>query len=203
MGALSGRDILSRMLFPATVEERLVVTPILSESQIDEDQASIDLRLGSVFLTFRRGHTTTIDWSDHGRELGVDRTYVRLGERFVIHPNQFVLAQTLEYVRMPGDLLGYVVTRSSWGRTGLIVATAVGIQPNFTGVITLELRNLGDVPVELWPGTSILQLFLHSLSGATHPKERTYSRATETTAPHPSFDEQLKRMSIVPLPSAV
>jgi dCTP deaminase len=62
--------------------------------------------------------------------------------------------------------MAYVLGRSTWGRLGLIVATAVGIQPNFAGTLTLELRNLGETPLSLYPGQIIAQLFFHEISGA-------------------------------------
>ena len=71
---------------------------------------------------------------------------------------------------MPDDLMGYVVTRSSWGRHGLVIATAIGVHPGYCGVLTLELRNLADVPLRLYPGQRILQLFLHDVDG--QPSER-------------------------------
>ena len=57
--------------------------------------------------------------------------------------------------------MAYVVGRSSWGRLGLIVATAIGVHPGFAGPLTLELRNLGETPLRLYPGQPIAQLFFH------------------------------------------
>ena len=68
---------------------------------------------------------------------------------------------------MPCDLAAYVVGKSSWGRLGLIVATAVGIHPNYKGIITLELRNIGEIPFCLRPGISIAQIFFHKLEDET------------------------------------
>jgi deoxycytidine triphosphate deaminase len=80
------------------------------------------------------------------------------GEKFVLHPNEVVLAATLEYIVLPGDLSAQVITRSSFGRLGLLSATAVQIHPHFHGCLTLELVNLGVVPVELTPGERVAQL---------------------------------------------
>ncbi|SRR6266404_3981452 len=94
------------------------------------------------------------------------RTYhVRFGDDFVLHPRSFALASTLEWLRVPTDLAGYVTGRSSWGRRGLIIATAVGVHPGFTGCLTLELSNLGDVPIIIRPGMTVAQLFLHRAEG--------------------------------------
>ena len=99
--------------------------------------------------------------TDHYR-----KEYVPLGGSLIIHPHQFILAATLEYIRLPPDLMSYVIGRSTWGRLGLIVATAVGIQPGFAGTLTLELRNLGETPLTLYPGQAIGQLFFHNVQYA-------------------------------------
>jgi len=92
--------------------------------------------------------------------------YVRFGDKFFLHPQSFALAVTLEWVRFPKDLAGYVIGKSSWGRRGLIIATATGVHPGFTGCITLELTNVGDIPVVISPGAAICQLFLHTVDGS-------------------------------------
>lgn len=92
--------------------------------------------------------------------------YVPLGGSLIIHPHQFILAAILEYIRLPPDLMSYVIGRSTSGRLGLIVATAVGIQPGFAGTLTLELRNLGETPPTLYPGQAIGQLFFHNVQYA-------------------------------------
>jgi dCTP deaminase len=100
----------------------------------------------------------------------VARAYhVRFGEDFILHPRSFALASTLEWLRIPTDLAGYVTGRSSWGRRGLIIATAVGVHPGFTGCLTLELANLGDVPIVIRPGMTVGQLFIHTVDGPTDP----------------------------------
>jgi len=204
MTVLTGAELLRRMkASDVQPGERLVVTPILDAAQIDASQASVDMRLGSLFLSLNRGQVASVDWTSN-EALSFARTYVPLGETFVLHPNHFVLAETLEFVRLPRDLVGYVVTKSSWGRTGLIVATAIGVHPNYSGVIALELRNLGDVPVSLHPGTLMLQIFFHTASSPAEKSERSYSRSVEVVAPHPVTDEVLQvyqRVDIIPLKS--
>src|SRR5262249_24459312 len=85
-----------------------------------------------------------------------------LHETFVLHPNELVLAATMEWFRLPEKLAGYVTSRSSWGRAGLIVATAVAVHPGFAGCITLELVNTGEVPVVLYPGLRVAQFVAFS-----------------------------------------
>ena len=89
--------------------------------------------------------------------------YVPFGEQFILHPGTFVLGVTLEWIRLPRDLAAYVIGRSSWGRYGLIIATATGVHPRFTGCLTLELSNVGEIPIKVKPGASICQLFVHQI----------------------------------------
>ena len=72
-----------------------------------------------------------------------------------------MLGVTLEWVRFPTNLAAYVIGKSSWGRRGLIIATAAGVHPGFTGCLTLELSNVGEIPIAINPGIPICQLFLH------------------------------------------
>ena len=151
-------------------EQRLVVTPLLEpKRQIADGSASIDLRLGTRFIVSRKGYLPSIDTSKSDFEKNTanlqDTYYVPIGTQFVLHPGAFVLASTLEYVRLPEDLVGNVLTRSSWGRHGLIIATAIAVQPGFAGLLTLELRNLAEVPLELTPGRTVLQIFFHQVEG--------------------------------------
>jgi dCTP deaminase len=108
-----------------------------------------------------------------------DRIAVPLGQGLWLHPQQFVLGATLEFLRIPPTLGAYILGRSSWGRVGLLVATAVVVQPGFAGALTLELVNAGDSPIKLYPGLKIAQLTVHSLSDKTSfAKPPTYGAPT-------------------------
>src|SRR5262245_18868742 len=87
--------------------------------------------------------------------------YVRFGDKYILHPGSFVFGVTLEWLRLPGDLAAYVIGRSSWGRRGLIIATATGVHPGFKGCLTLALTNVGEIPIAIKPGMETCQLFLH------------------------------------------
>lgn len=168
MSALSTEAIINRISAP-DLETRLVVSPLLDVAgQAKPGQASIDLRLGFDFCLVTASSIGAISEFDNGTQPRLlkelyRRQYVPFGRSLVIHPHQFMLAQTLEYLRLPSDLMAYVVGRSTWGRLGLIVATAVGIHPGFAGSLTLELRNLGEAPITLYPGQTIAQLFFHQV----------------------------------------
>jgi dCTP deaminase len=169
MTALS-TDAIRKRLRENVPERRLVISPLLDEDeQIKPGQASVDVRLGFNFCLVTASSFGSIDEfqdKSHQRKPFPElyrREYVPFGSSIIIHPHQFVLAQTLEYIRLPTDLMAYVVGRSTWGRLGLIVATAIGIHPSFAGSLTFELRNLGETPLTLYPGQTIAQLFLHSV----------------------------------------
>jgi len=90
-----------------------------------------------------------------------EKVSIKYNDRIMLHPNQFILGSTLEYVKLPEDVIAYIIGRSSWGRLGLIIATATLINPGFAGVITLELTNVGEVPISLFPGLRIAQISFH------------------------------------------
>lgn len=147
----------------------MVITPLLDPaSQIGE--AAVDLRLGNEFICMRRPNVGEVDPS-RGAHLRAEiekyqeRIRIRYHQRFTLHPRQFVLGASLEYVRLPNNVAGQVIGRSSWGRLGLIIATATAVAPSFKGCITLELVNLGEVPIVVYPGFRIAQLVLQEATG--------------------------------------
>ncbi len=174
MTVLSGGELRER-LKTRDLSKRLVVSPILEpDEQVKNDRASVDVRLGFEFALMSPSLIGAIDEMAFGpksqRHLELaklySRSYVPFGKALVIHPHQFILAGTLEYLRLPRDLMSYVVGRSTWGRLGLTIATAIGIHPGFAGTLTLELRNLGEIPLTLHPGDMVAQLFFHRVDGA-------------------------------------
>lgn len=163
------------MLSDIAIRERLsdpdggfAITPILDdERQID--WGSVDLRLGPDLIVTRRATGLAIFDPARVNEISARtrdyQEYVRrpLGSAFYLHPGEFAIARTLEYVRLPDDLAAQALGRSSWGRLGLIIATATMVQPGFAGTITLELSNLGTVPIVLYVGVRIAQLALFEI----------------------------------------
>lgn len=123
---------------------------------------ALDVRLGNKFIVFRRSDVSAFDplaLEDDPRAL---QDFIELApnDRFVLHPNEVVLGATMEYLVLPDDLSGQVITRSSYGRLGLLSATAVQVHPRFRGCLTLELVNLSTIPISLTPGERIAQLIL-------------------------------------------
>jgi dCTP deaminase len=125
--------------------------------------ASVDLRLGGSFRVFHNHRTSAIDLRSPPTNL-TEQIEVADGETFVIHPGEFCLGRTLEYVELPDDIVARIEGKSSLGRLGLIVhATAGFCDPGWKGTLTLELNNLTRVPIVLAPGLKIAQLSFMTL----------------------------------------
>ena len=151
--------------------------------------SSIDVRLDRYFRVFDNSRYTHIDPMQQQDEL---TTLVEpVGEEpFVLHPGEFVLGSTFEAVSLPDDIAGRLEGKSSLGRLGLLTHSTAGfIDPGFSGHITLELSNVANLPITLWPGMKIGQLCLFQLtSPAEHPYGSTQagSRYQGQRGPTPS-----------------
>jgi dCTP deaminase len=132
--------------------------------------SSIDIRLDRYFRVFDNTRYTHIDPSIQQDEL-TSLVEQSGDDPFVLHPGEFVLGSTFERVTLPDDLAGRLEGKSSLGRLGLLTHSTAGfIDPGFTGHITLELSNVANLPITLWPGMKIGQLCLFRLSSAAeHP----------------------------------
>ncbi len=133
--------------------------------------ASVDLRLGDSFRVFHNHRASAIDLRDPPARL-TEEVVVPPEESFVIHPGEFCLGRTLEWVELPDDIVARIEGKSSLGRLGLIVhATAGFCDPGWRGTLTLELNNLTRVPIKLYPGLPIAQLSFMALD---QPAQRPY-----------------------------
>jgi dCTP deaminase len=168
------------------VDGRLGLEP-LDEAMIQP--SSIDVRLDRFFRVFNNTKYTHIDPRQQQDDL---TTLVETvdDQPFVLHPGEFVLGSTFESVTLPDDLAGRLEGKSSLGRLGLLTHSTAGfIDPGFTGHITLELSNVANLPITLWPGMKIGQLCLFRLtSPAEHPYGSTNagSRYQGQRGPTPS-----------------
>jgi dCTP deaminase len=166
---LRAEEIAKELDEPPNPQDPLVITPTPDLEDLKKSgAASVDIRLGRWFLACRQSHAGVLDVyrarADAPNEAQLTKYhYVPFGGGFVLQPRSFVLAVTLEWIRLPATRAAYVVGRSSWGRYGLIIATATGVHPGFTGCLTLELSNVGEIPIKIQPGTTICQLFIHEV----------------------------------------
>lgn len=161
MAILNRIQIKRRIICESEEKKRITVSPLLNiEEQLGGN--SLDVRLGCYFITYRRANIARVDPKQNASERSIEiqeTTYVPVGKSFVLHPRQFAVGGTLEYVALPCDLTAQVVGKSSWGRQGLVIATAIGIHAWYRGIIVLELANVGEVPLLLYPGMRIAHLF--------------------------------------------
>jgi len=141
------------------------------ESQLGA--CSIDLRLGTEFRVFERARTAFIDprgqinWDEFTRVVTIAE-----GDPFIMHPQELVLAATVEEISLPADMLGRLEGRSSLGRLGIIVhGTAPLFFPGFHGRCVMELGNIGPMPVALYPGMRICAFTFERISS---PSSRPY-----------------------------
>jgi len=159
MAVLSKKKILERLDYPVDDKRSLVVTPLLdSEESFDLD--SIDLRLGTHFLLPRNIQQPFFCPDRHSSSSQHVPMHVPFGDYLVVPAHQTVLGSTLEFIKMPLDVCGEVLTKSSVARTFTVVETAPWIHPGYRGCLTLEIANVSNTPVLLYPGRSICQLIL-------------------------------------------
>jgi dCTP deaminase len=148
----------------------------LEDAELQIQPASIDVRLADEFVIYRPSQVSCLDPRDPQTLIAASqRIQIPAGEAFVLHPGEFGLASTIEAVTIPHDLVATVDGRSSIGRLAVVIhATAGFIDPGFEGQITLELSNIGPIPVKLYPGMRVAQLVFHELKS---PAEMPYGSA--------------------------
>ncbi len=143
---------------------KIRIVPELPPEQFGS--CSIDLRLGAEFSVFEHSRAPFIDVRDRSAIQDIMRAiHVKQGEAFVLQPREFALAITEESLELDDDVLGRLEGRSSLGRIGIIVHGTAGLfDPGWRGKATLELSNLGIMPVALYPGMRICSFTFEQLS---------------------------------------
>jgi dCTP deaminase len=133
--------------------------------------SSIDVRLDRFFRLFDNHKYAFIDPAEQQDEL-TRLIEVEPKEPFILHPGEFVLGSTYEFVTLPDDVAARLEGKSSLGRLGLLTHSTAGfVDPGFKGHVTLELSNVATLPIKLWPGMKIGQLCFFKL---TSPSEHPY-----------------------------
>ncbi len=180
MSVLSDRDIRT-----ALESGRVVIRPYDAQ---DLQPSSVDLHLDRSFRVFRNNRYAYIDPRTSQPGL-TELLTVEGDEPFILHPGEFVLGQTVEWVELPDDIVARLEGRSSLGRLGLLIHSTAGyIDPGFKGTVTLELSNVANLPIALYGSMRIGQIsFFHMSSPVERPygsKElgSKYQGQTEPTA---------------------
>ena len=136
--------------------------------------SSLDVRVDRLFRVFRNSRYPYIDVKQEQEEL-TELVEVADDEPFILHPGEFVLGSTLERVRLPDDLVARLEGKSRLGRLGLLIHSTAGfIDPGFDGHVTLELSNVANLPITIYPSMKIGQLSFMQLS---EPAETPYGSA--------------------------
>lgn len=186
---LNCEEIARRLEMPIGNKRRISIVPQPALSEITgRGGTSIDLRLGRWFRSFKQTKSSHYSlWNDPSAptdvqsQLKTNEHFVRFGSKFILHPGRFVLGVTMEWLSLPDSVSGYVTGKSSLGRHGLVIETAAGLHPNFSGCLTLELANVGEVPLAISPGMRICQIFLHQIESGADANPGTFSGQRKPT----------------------
>jgi dCTP deaminase len=169
MSVVTQKELRRRLRLWVTDPESLVITPLLdANASLSED--AIDLRLGCYFLVPNLSPAAFYCPDEASHDAHHSRVHVPLGRFLVIPPHQTVLGATLEYIKLPYDVSGQILTKSSVARTFIIIETAPWIHPCYRGCLTLEIANVSNTPILLYPGRLIAQLVL--LRALPKPRRR-------------------------------
>lgn len=162
----------------------LVIQP-LDDDQIQSGEmrvgkqiqpASVDLKLGKHFLKVDENDIPFIDLEHPARYVAIEK------EEIILPPHSFILATTMEYIKLPNHLTAFVEGRSSIGRMGLFIQNAGWVDPGFEGEITLELYNANQLPIKLKAGRRICQLvFAQMDQEAYYPYRGKYQGQRKAT----------------------
>lgn len=188
------------VLSDRSIREHIQTRRIIVEPLNDRDiqPASIDLHLGQRVLVFRNSRRPYIDLRHEMPDL-TEPVEIPEDEPFILHPGEFVLGSTKEWIELPNNLVARLEGKSSLGRIGLLIHSTAGyVDPGWKGNLTLELSNVARLPITLYDGMRIGQIsFLELSTPADRPygsKElgSRYMGSTDPTATrvHLDFDDQ-------------
>ena len=132
--------------------------------------SSVDVRVDRFFRVFHNNRYPYIDVREEQEDL-TELVEIEDGTPFILHPGEFVLGSTLERVTLPDDLVARLEGKSSLGRLGLLIHSTAGfIDPGWDGHVTLELANVANLPITVYPEMKIGQLsFVQLTEPAEHP----------------------------------
>jgi dCTP deaminase len=198
--AASSSGILSKTRIQERIASNdLVIRPILEpDKQINN--TGFDFRLGYDFLVSVHGREAYMNASHNGEsgynvrglKYHFQESRRQIGETFILHPSQTILATSLEYIKLPSDVLLMLFMRSSYSRLGLAVSTIV--QPGYCGCLSLELTNNNFTPINLTVGARLFQGVFQQVSESTdyYHAPRKYSCQVRPEASFALEDADLK-----------
>jgi dCTP deaminase len=207
MSVVNKSEIERRLKLDISKDQSLVITPLLQQQTVlgdHSDPDSVDLRLGNYFLLPQVPPEPFFYPSGKTAAKTHFRVHVPLGGFLVVPAHQTVLGATLEFIKLPNDLSGQILTKSSIARTFMIIETAPWIHPSYRGCLTLEIANVSNTPLLLYPGRLIGQLILLELGKSSGEKQRSGLSGTYLAPVYPeapvfhSPEEDLKKIGVAP-----
>ncbi len=112
-----------------------------------------DVRIADEFKIFTNINHTIVDPKDFDPRSFVDVK----GEQCIVPPNSFALARSVEYFRIPRDVIVVCLGKSSYARCGIIV-NVTPLEPEWEGIVTLEVSNTTPLPARVYAGEGIAQM---------------------------------------------
>jgi dCTP deaminase len=175
-----------RSIRAALDDGSIIIEPLLDEAV---QPSSVDLRVDRYFRVFRNDTTPYIDPKQAQEDL-TELVEVSGDGAFILHPGEFVLGSTLERVKLPDDVVARLEGKSSLGRLGLLIHSTAGfVDSGWDGHLTLELSNVANLPIAIYPGMRIGQIsFLRMTEAAESPygSKSTRSKYQGQKGPTPS-----------------
>lgn len=174
---LCDASIRRRLALPEGDPRRLVIRPFVDYDDFQPEgsisyglsSGGYDLRAGNNFLLFTNTSGCIVSPKkfrpeNFVRQYAIDHTAV------VIPPNSFALAETVEYLEIPHDVITLTTGKSTCARAGYVVPLTP-FEPGWRGRVTVEIGNLSPLPMEVYAGEGLFQVLFLQLDRAP---ERTY-----------------------------
>ena len=184
---------------PITDDSSLVISPLL-QARAAFDADSVDLRLGTHFLLPRTLPRPFFYPGSKSSKQGHQRVHVPLGHYLVVSAHETVLGATLEFVKLPFDISGQILTKSSVARTFVVIETAPWIHPEYRGCLTLEIANVSNTPLLLYPGRLVAQLILFDVPKAKPSSRQSGTYLGPVYPEAPTFKEPEQDLAMIGIP---
>ena len=172
MAVLTAVRIKERLRKPITEPDSFVFTPLLQRNSVFDADA-LDMRLGTYFLLPPSPPDPFFQPGSRSKRTAYLRIHIPLGNYLVVPAHQTVLGSTLEFIKMPHDVSGQILTKSSVARTFMVIETAPWIHPSYRGCLTLEIANVSNTPLLLYPGRLVGQLILMDVHPPPPPAKQS------------------------------
>jgi dCTP deaminase len=199
LAVLSKGQILDRLNLPITNIRSLVISPLL-QARAAFDADSVDLRLGTHFLLPRTLPRPFFYPGSKSSKLGHQRVHVPLGHYLVVSAHETVLGATLEFVKLPFNISGQILTKSSVARTFVVIETAPWIHPEYRGCLTLEIANVSNTPLLLYPGRLVAQLILFDVPKAKPSSQQSGTYLGPVYPEAPTFKDPEQDLAMIGVP---